>query len=247
MIASHNDLFSHSRESFPDYIKNRLQFRYHVYRSLYFLEQGSVKGVKKEVKASSDFYLLFSEEVEEDYEDHIEESFKLKGSLGSIALDSYETMTSFDGYLPPLLKSRLEYRRGNCMKILSLLNQIYEEEEEEEENGECDDTNMNMNMNMNMNTNTNTNDKGEVNVLETKGRGRKEGGGEEEEGEEEGEEGLKKRGMVEKGKQMTTTAMFPLTPSKDHFYYTMMASVYFASNLYSLSIHYLGLAIEVCK
>ena len=37
------------RDTFPDYIKNRLLFRYHIYRTLYFLEQGSVKGVKKEV------------------------------------------------------------------------------------------------------------------------------------------------------------------------------------------------------
>lgn len=38
-----------NRDSIPGYIKNRLLFRYHIYRSLYFLEQGSVKGVKKEV------------------------------------------------------------------------------------------------------------------------------------------------------------------------------------------------------
>lgn len=62
-----------------------------------------MKGVKKEVKASSDFYLLFSsaEEAEE---------------VDTTVLDNYECMTSYDGYLPPLLKTRLEYRRGNCLE-----------------------------------------------------------------------------------------------------------------------------------
>ena len=40
-----------SREPFPDFVKNRIQFRYHIFRTLYFLEQGSVKGVKKEVES----------------------------------------------------------------------------------------------------------------------------------------------------------------------------------------------------
>ena len=190
---------SQVRESFPEYIKNRMQFRYHIYRSLYFLEQGSVKGVKKEVKASSDFYLLFSEDIEEDYDDHVEDTYPSKGSLGSLALDNYESMTAYDGYLPPLLKSRLEYRRGNCMKILSLLNQIYEED---------------------------------------------------------GEDGLilqEETPEVEAAvptpttaAAATTTTTPSLTPAKDCFYFTMMASVYFASNMFFLASHYLKLAIQVC-
>ena len=37
------------RKMFPDYIQNRLLFRFRIYRSVYFLEQGSGKSVKKEV------------------------------------------------------------------------------------------------------------------------------------------------------------------------------------------------------
>ena len=43
-----------------------MQFRYHIYRTIYFLEQGSVKGVKKEVKSSSDLFLLFADETDDD-------------------------------------------------------------------------------------------------------------------------------------------------------------------------------------
>lgn len=177
-----------------------MQFRYHIYRSLYFLEQGSVKGVKKEVKTSSDYYILFSQDVEEDYSDHVEEVYLLKGSLGSIVLDNYEIVTSFDGYLPPLLKSRLEYRRGNCMKILSLLNQIYEDDEEDVILAQ-EELSENIISSTTNSTTTNS---------------------------------------------METSVTKPsLTPSKDCFYYTMMASVYFASNMFFLAVHYLKLAIEV--
>lgn len=47
-------------------------------------------------------------------------------------MDGYENVTKIDGYLPPILKTRLEFRRGNSLKILSVLNQIYEPETEEE-------------------------------------------------------------------------------------------------------------------
>ena len=159
----------HFRESYPDSVKNRLHFRYHVYRSLYFLEQGSVKGVKKEVKASSDFYLLFSsaEESEE---------------VDTTVLDNYECMTSYDGYLPPLLKTRLEYRRGNCLKILSLLTQIYEEDEEDKSLTHND---------------------------------------------------------------YRSNLEHHWTPEKDYFYFSMMASIYFASHMETLALHYLFLAYEV--
>ena len=119
------------REQFPEYIKNRLLFRYHVYRSLYFLEQGSGKGVKKEVKTSTDYYLLFSNDSNEDYLDHIKSTVSSAVFNGNMALDSFENITPIDGYLPPILKTRLEFRRGNSMKILSVLNQIYEAEEGE--------------------------------------------------------------------------------------------------------------------
>ena len=181
-----------------------MQFRYHIYRSLYFLEQGSVKGVKKEVKASSDFYLLFSEDIEEDYDDHVEYVYQSKGSLGSLALDNYERMTAYDGYLPPLLKSRLEYRRGNCMKILSLLNQIYEEDEEDALIAQEE---------MPSPSPTPSPSPSRLEVETT---------------------------------AVASSAVSPsLTPAKDCFYYTMMASVYFASNMYFLAIHYLKLAMKV--
>lgn len=121
-----------SREPFPDYIKNRLLFRYHVYRSLYFLEQGSGKGVKKEVKSSIDYYILFSNDSQDDYLDQIKTTVTSAVFNSNVALDSFECITAIDGYLPPILKTRLEFRRGNSMKILSVLNQIYEAEEGED-------------------------------------------------------------------------------------------------------------------
>ena len=125
--------------------------------------------MKKEVKASSDYYLLFSSPEEPE-------------NGNCMVLDNYETMTSYDGYLPPLLKTRLEYRRGNCLKILSLLNQIYEEDEEDESFSQDD---------------------------------------------------------------FPSNLEHRWTPVKDYFYFTMMASIYYASSLYSLSLHYLFLAYEV--
>lgn len=50
----------------------------------------------------------------------------------NLSLDSFETVTAIDGYLPPILKTRLEFRRGNYMKILSVLNQVYESDENED-------------------------------------------------------------------------------------------------------------------
>ena len=128
-----------------------------------------MKGVKKEVKASSDFYLLFSsaEEAEE---------------VDTTVLDNYECMTSYDGYLPPLLKTRLEYRRGKCLKILSLLTQIYEEDEEDKSLTHND---------------------------------------------------------------YRSNLEHHWTPEKDYFYFSMMASIYFASHMETLALHYLFLAYEV--
>ena len=37
------------RDTIPPFIRNRISFHYHIDRTRYFLEQGSVKGVKKEV------------------------------------------------------------------------------------------------------------------------------------------------------------------------------------------------------
>ena len=117
-----------SREPFPDFVKNRIQFRYHIFRTLYFLEQGSVKGVKKEVKSSSDFYLLFSADSPAAYLDRVRDSLQSQSCLYTLALDGLEPTPTIDGYLPSLLKTRLEFRRGNWSKILSVLNQVYEED-----------------------------------------------------------------------------------------------------------------------
>lgn len=50
----------------------------------------------------------------------------------NLSLDSFESVTAIDGYLPPILKTRLEFRRGNYMKILSVLNQVYEVDGDED-------------------------------------------------------------------------------------------------------------------
>lgn len=121
-------LFLSRRESLPERVRSRLQFRYHIYRTIYFLEQGSVKGVKKEVKSSSDLFLLFADETDDDIDALLR--IPANGRL-SLALDSFTAVTRYDGYLPLLLKSRLEFRRGNSLKILTLLNQIYDETPEE--------------------------------------------------------------------------------------------------------------------
>ena len=121
-------LFLSRRESLPERGRSRLQFRYHIYRTIYFLEQGSVKGVKKEVKSSSDLFLLFADETDDDIDALLR--IPANGRL-SLALDSFTAVTRYDGYLPLLLKSRLEFRRGNSLKILTLLNQIYDETPEE--------------------------------------------------------------------------------------------------------------------
>lgn len=116
------------REPFPDFVKSRIQFRYHIYRTLYFLEQGSMKGVKKEVKSSSDYYLQFSSETTPSYLDSVRSTLKSQTTPYTLALDGFEPVGTIDGYLPSLLKTRLEFRRGNWIKILSVLNQVYEEE-----------------------------------------------------------------------------------------------------------------------
>ena len=116
------------REPFPDFVKSRIQFRYHIYRTLYFLEQGSMKGVKKEVKSSSDYYLQFSSETTPSYLESVRSTLKSQTSPYALALDGFEPVGTIDGYLPSLLKTRLEFRRGNWIKILSVLNQVYEEE-----------------------------------------------------------------------------------------------------------------------
>lgn len=116
------------REPFPDFVKSRIQFRYHIYRTLYFLEQGSMKGVKKEVKSSSDYFLQFSSETTPSYLESVRSTLKSQTSPYALALDGFEPVGTIDGYLPSLLKTRLEFRRGNWIKILSVLNQVYEEE-----------------------------------------------------------------------------------------------------------------------
>ena len=58
--------------------------------------------------------------------DYIKETVNSSTVNVNSLLDNYEELTSFDGYLPPILKTRVEFRRGNPMKILSVLMQIYE-------------------------------------------------------------------------------------------------------------------------
>ena len=53
-------------------------------------------------------------------------------SLYCLLLDGFDVATPIDGYLPPILKTRLEFRRGNSLKILTLLNQVFEAEENED-------------------------------------------------------------------------------------------------------------------
>lgn len=53
-FPSHTLIFS---DTIPPFIRNRLLFRYHIDRTLYFLEQGSVKGVKKEVDFCREFHI----------------------------------------------------------------------------------------------------------------------------------------------------------------------------------------------
>ena len=87
-----------------------------------------MKGVKKEVKSSSDLFLLYADETDDD----IDALLRIPGNdRFALALDSFTAVTHYDGYLPLLLKSRLEFRRGNSLKILTLLNQIYDETPEE--------------------------------------------------------------------------------------------------------------------
>lgn len=45
----HFSTFFPCRDTIPPFIRNRISFHYHIDRTRYFLEQGSVKGVKKEV------------------------------------------------------------------------------------------------------------------------------------------------------------------------------------------------------
>lgn len=87
-----------------------------------------MKGVKKEVKSSSDFYLLFSTDSPSTYLDDVRDSLKSQSVLYTLVLDGIEPTATIDGYLPSILKTRLEFRRGNWGKILSVLNQVYEED-----------------------------------------------------------------------------------------------------------------------
>lgn len=64
--------------------------------------------------------------------DHIRETVKSSVFSANMSLDSFENATSIDGYLPPILKTRLEFRRGNSLKILGVLNQVYESDTEED-------------------------------------------------------------------------------------------------------------------
>lgn len=64
--------------------------------------------------------------------DHIRETVKSSVFSANMSLDSFENATSIDGYLPPILKTRLEFRRGNSLKILGVLNQVYESDNDED-------------------------------------------------------------------------------------------------------------------
>lgn len=86
-----------------------------------------------QVKSSSDFFLAFANESDQAFLDELRLLCASPNALWSLLLDGIHDVHPDSvnrGYLAPILKSRLEFRRGNAEKILALLNQIYEKQSE---------------------------------------------------------------------------------------------------------------------